>query len=51
MNGTDAEFMEETVPKKNPWIKIGLMLVVLIPFISTAFYFFYFWFHGVTFTK
>jgi len=43
--------MKEAAPKKARWLKIGLMLVVLVPFVSTVFYFFYFWFHGVSFTK
>ena len=43
--------MEETKPKKVIWLKISLMLLVLVPFISCVFYFIYFWLHGVSFTK
>jgi hypothetical protein len=43
--------MEEITPKKAVWLKVGLMLVVLVPFVSCLFYFVYFWIHGVSFTK
>jgi len=43
--------MEDAAPKSPRWFKIGLMLVVLVPFISTAFFFIYFWWHGVSIAK
>lgn len=41
----------EITPKKPVWLKVALMLLVLVPLISTLFYFVYFWLHGVSFTK
>jgi hypothetical protein len=43
--------MVETAPKKVVWVKIALMLVVLVPFISGLIYFVYFWLHGVSIAK
>jgi hypothetical protein len=42
--------MEEIPPKKPRWIKIGLMMVVLVPFISIAFFLVCLWLRGVSFT-
>jgi hypothetical protein len=37
--------------KKVIWVKVALILVFLLPFISTLFYFVYFWLHGVTLAR
>ncbi|HWB60993.1 MAG TPA: hypothetical protein VG733_15970 [Chthoniobacteraceae bacterium] len=39
----------EEAPKKVIWVKVLLMLIVLVPFISGLCYFvYYYWYRGVT---
>jgi hypothetical protein len=37
--------------KKPVWLKVALLLLVLLPLLSTLCYFVYFWLHGVTIAK
>ena len=43
--------MAQTAPKKVVWLKIALMLLVLVPFISTLLIFVYRWLHGVSLAR